>query len=93
MVYELLFYPAADEALARLERDQSISEVLVAVNRTLDRLEHDPYEPRLGTRAFVTDEYGGVRATPARAGSWYVIWQPGEIGHTIEVILVHPREV
>lgn len=89
MAHELLFWPFADEALSKLERAPSMSEVLVAVNRTLDRLAKDPYEPRLATRSFVTDEYGGVRATPARVDTWYILWQPGEAPRTIEIILIH----
>lgn len=88
MAYELLFWPLADEALVGLESDQSMIDVLAAVNRTLDRLEEDPYEPRLATRSFVTEELGGVRATPARFDTWYVLWQPGE-GRAIEIILIH----
>ena len=48
-----------------------------SVRRTLARLEADPYEPRLGTRLFVTDGLGHVRATPTGGGDWYILWQSG----------------
>lgn len=93
MAYELLFHPLADEAMMGHERDRTLRSVLAAVNETLDRLERDPYEPRLATRSFVTEAYGGVRVTPLRRDSWYVLWQPSEISGTIEIILVHRLEL
>lgn len=87
--YELVFWPLADEVLAGLEGTRSSGNVLAAINRTLDRLGRDPYDPRLGTRSFVTEQFGGVRATPARVDTWYILWQPGEGARSIEIILIH----
>jgi len=89
MAYELGFWPRADEVLAMLEGDRKMSSVLAAVTRTLDRLEQDPYERRLGTRSFVSKELGGVNATPARVDNWYVLWQFGSDPGSIEIILIH----
>lgn len=93
MSYELLFWPLADEVLSKLEGSQSMSNVLAGVNRTLDRLSNDPYEPRLATRSFVTEQYGGVRATPVRVDTWYILWQPGESPRSIEIILIHAMDL
>lgn len=93
MACELMFWPLAEEALVRLEGDRLMSHVLAAVNRTLDRLEEDPYEPRLGTRSFVTEAYGGVSATTVRVDSWYVIWQPGPSSSALEIILIHSIDI
>lgn len=66
-----------------------MSGVVDAVNKVLDRLERDPYDPRLGTTVLQSEEVGGVSATPTREGDWYVFWQPGRDDHTIEIVLVH----
>jgi hypothetical protein len=93
MAYELGFWPPADAAMKKLEDDPAMSSVLAAVNRILDRLERDPFDPRLSTRAFVSQEYGGVNATAVREGDWYVLWQRGPDATTIDVILVHELAV
>lgn len=90
MAYEIAgWWPTADEAMARLENDSGMSAVVDGVNRALDALEDDPYNPRLGTTVFQSEEFGGVCATPARVGDWYVFWQPGPAKNTIEIVLVH----
>ncbi len=50
--------------------------VVPALHRTLDALEKDASDPRLGTRQFQSPEYTFVRATPAGDGDWYVLWTP-----------------
>ena len=89
MTYVLLYWPAAEEALDRLEKDPAMVPVLQAVQRTLHKLAVDPFSPRLGTTAFVTQELGGISATPARLDDWYLFWRSGEAPMTIEIILVH----
>jgi hypothetical protein len=89
VAFELAFWPEADEALSRLEADAAWADVLDAVNRTLDRLERDPFDPRLGTTVFTSDEYANIGATPVRVGDWYVFWQRGERARTIEIVLIH----
>jgi hypothetical protein len=88
MAYQVHFWPLADEAMKKLENDPAMAGVLAAVNRTLDRLEHDPFDRQLSTRGFATEEFGGVNATAVREGDWYVLWQRYD-ATTIEVILVH----
>lgn len=88
-VYEILYRPAAEDALDKLEADPAMAGVLQAVERVLARLEEDPFSPRLGTTAFMTDEYRGVNATPAGPDDWYIFWQRAQEPRTIEVILVH----
>ncbi len=61
---------------------------LRAVRRTLARLEADPNEPRLGTRLFVTDGLGHVRATPTGGGDWYILWQTGPAPEAITILHV-----
>jgi hypothetical protein len=87
MAYALLWWPDADAAMDRLERDPTLSVALNAVRRTLGRLELDSFDRRLLTRQFVTPQYGHIRATPCRSGDWYVLWQPGE-GGTVEMVIV-----
>jgi hypothetical protein len=89
MPYELLYWPAADEALDKLENDPAIAPARRAVDRTLQRLAADPFSPRLGTTAFITEELGAISATPAGLDNWYVLWQRGEGPRTIEIVLVH----
>jgi len=72
-----------------LENDPESAPALGAVNRTLGRLADDPFNPRLGTTAFMTEEYGGVSATPVRFDDWYILWQRGPEPRTIEIVLVH----
>jgi hypothetical protein len=86
MAYGLYFWPVADEHMTALEGEPRRAAELAAVERTLDRLAEDPYDPRLGTTAFRTEEYGGISATPVRGApddGWYVLWQraaqPGEL--------------
>ncbi|HVA60535.1 MAG TPA: hypothetical protein VNG13_08365, partial [Mycobacteriales bacterium] len=79
----------AYDALARLEATPEAAPVLQAINRSLDRLTEDPFNPRLGTTAFRTDELGGVSATPARIEDWYIFWQRGADKNTIEIVLIH----
>lgn len=66
-----------------------MSEVVRRIDQMLDRLERDPYDPRLGTTLFQSEEFGGVSATPIRVGDWYVFWQSGPAQGTIEIVLVH----
>ncbi len=87
MAHGLLWWPDADAAMDRLERDPTLSPALEAVPRTLGRLELDPFDRRLLTRQFTTPEYGHIQATPCRFGDWYVLWQPGEEG-TVEIVIV-----
>ena len=90
MPYELTYWPRADDILTELEQDPAMATVLQAVERVLASLAEDPFNPRLGTTPFVTDELGGVSVTPARQDDWYVVWQRGPEGtQTIEIILVH----
>lgn len=90
MPYELTYWPRADDIMTELEQDPATAAVLPAVERVLAHLAEDPFDPRLGTTAFVTEELGSVCATPARREDWYVIWQRGPEGtQTIEIILVH----
>lgn len=89
MTYRLLYWPAAVEVLDRLERDPAMAEVRQAVERVEERLEADPFSYRLGTKAFITEQLGGVSATPARLDDWYVLWQRGAEQGVIEILLVH----
>jgi hypothetical protein len=88
MSFSLLFTEQADESMDRLEADPGRHHVLEAVERTLDRIETNPSDPRLGTRSFVTEVYGGVRATPVRVDDWHVFWQPGPRSDEITIIEV-----
>jgi hypothetical protein len=89
MAYEVVYWPAADDALSALEKDPALAPALQAVERILLELEADPFNPRLGTTAFMTEDYGGVSATPARLDDWYVLWQRGAEQGVIEILLVH----
>ncbi len=86
MPFQLLFWPDADEALARLENNLNLASVRRTVDHTLDRLERDPGDPRLGTRQFVSPSLGHVRATPTNEGDWHVFWVPGIEPETIEIV-------
>lgn len=85
---ELLWWTDADEALSSLERPSGSVAVLTALRRVLGRLEVDPFDPRLGSRQFVTEEFDQVRATPVRSGDWWVLWQTGPEPATITIILI-----
>ena len=90
MAYEIAgFWPAADEVMGELESDPRLAGELEAVNRTLDSLERDAYDRRLGTTAFQSEEFGGVSATPTGYGNWYVFWQPGGSARSLEIVLIH----
>lgn len=89
LVFDLSYWPEADDALTRLEKDPDLWAVLKAVDRVLVGLSADPFNPRLGTTQFMTDQYGGVCATPARLEEWYVFWQRGQGSSEIEIILIH----
>ena len=64
-----------------------------AVNHVLDRLERDPFDPKLGTTIFQSDELGGIDATPLREGSWYVFWQANAEAKEIEIVLIHELDI
>jgi hypothetical protein len=83
---ELLWTEDADESMNRLEADPMSHHVLMAVRRTLGRLEADHNDPRLGTRTFSTENYGHVRATPVRIEDWYVFWRP--VHDTGDVLII-----
>jgi hypothetical protein len=89
MLHVIIKLRAAEEAIRRLENDPAMAPVLRAVERVLQRLAADPFSPRLGTVAFMTDQLGGVCATPAGLGNWYLLWQRGPEPMVIELILVH----
>ena len=93
MVYELHWRPEADAALDALEADPTMLAVVEAIDRTLDRLEVDPFDPRLGTIPFQTPELGGVCATPARRDDWYVLWQRSPTSNDLVIILIHQLDL
>lgn len=84
---DLLWTEDADEEMEALERDP-VGGALRAIRRTLGRLESDPNEPRLGTRLFLTDGLGHVRATPTGSGDWFVLWQSGPRSGAITILHV-----
>jgi hypothetical protein len=88
MAYSLDYTEEADDALDALEADPSAAPALQAIYRTLNLLADDPFDPRLGTVPFVTPDFGGVCATPARYDDWYVIWQRGPEPQSVDVIAV-----
>ena len=90
MAYELGWRPEADAAMDALEADSSTSAVVDAIERTIERLEVDPFDPRLGTVQFQSPEFGGVCATPIRMDDWYVFWQRGLTANELVIILIHP---
>lgn len=89
MAYEILYWPAADDALIALEGDPVMRSVRQAVGRVERALAEDPFSRTLGTISFVTDELGGINATPVGADDWYVIWQRASVAGTIDIIQVH----
>jgi hypothetical protein len=88
MAYDLDYWPAADDALTRLERDPKMAHALDAADRTLAKLASDPFDRRLGTTSFQSEELGGVCVTPTRLGDWYVVWQRGPQQGLIDIINV-----
>jgi hypothetical protein len=90
---ELVYWPAADRFLDQLESDPAMAPVRRAVARIERRLAVDPFNPRLGTISFMSDELGGINATPVGMDDWYVIWQRGEDQGTIEIVEVYPLRV
>lgn len=84
-VHALTFWPAADEALTRIEQTGD-DHALGAVRRTLGMLEADPFSPRLRTRQFDTPEYGHIRMTPCGHANWHVYWLLGDEGLEIAAI-------
>jgi thymidylate synthase len=91
--YVLLYRTEAEEALDRLEADPAMSKALDAIDDCLDRLEDEPFDRRLGTLAFQTEEFSNVSATPVRYDEWYVIWRRGPRPRTIEIITVAQLDV
>ncbi len=92
-MFELAYWPAADMAMDELAADPAMAAVLEAVERTLDRLSVDPYDRRLGTRAFMTPELGGISATPVRIDDWYVLWQRSPEPRVLEIVMIHQLPV
>lgn len=86
---ELVYWPAAYSALDQLESDPALAAVHRAVARVQRNLADDPFSPRFGTTSFISDELGGINATPAGVDDWYVMWKRGEEPGTIEIILIH----
>jgi len=84
---DLLWTAEADQEFGALERSPD-ARSLRALRRTLARLEADPFEPRLGTRLFVTEGLGHVRATPTGGGDWYILWQSGPMAGAITILHV-----
>ncbi len=88
MSYELHYVPEADAALDRLAADSAMATVFDAIDSTLDELEDDPFERRLGTISFQTAEGAGVSATPVRFDGWHILWRRGPLPRTLEIIAV-----
>lgn len=88
MPYELVWMGEADEAMERLEADLALEGALAGIHRTLGRLELDPFDPRLGTRVFLSEEFEHVRATPARTGDWWILWALGPEDRSLLVVHV-----
>lgn len=86
MTYELLWQPDADRAMTTLESSPNRAHTVTALQRTLGRLELDPFNPKMGTRQFQTPEYGQIRATPTGLDTWYVLWLPGRSDRIIEIV-------
>lgn len=89
---ELRWDPLADEQMTRLEL-AGPSPALAAVNRTLARLELDPFDPKLRTRQFVSQHYEHVRPVPTGHNDWMVLWTLGDTDDWILIIAVAPLEL
>jgi hypothetical protein len=87
-VATLLWTPEADQAMDRLEAEPTMDRVVVAIHRTLGRLEVDPGDNHLATRTFTTAAYGHVRTTPVRLDDWHIFWTPGEDDDEIVIIAI-----
>ncbi len=74
--------------MTRLENDPARREVRQAVLQTLGKLERDPFDRRLGTRQFSTEDYGQLRATPVRKADWTIYWMIGPGAGEITIALV-----
>ena len=85
---QLLWLPAADQAMTRLEAEPALADVHRAALRTLGRLEVDPFDPRLRTRQFATERYGQLRSTPVGTGDWYVMSMAGPEADEITIAVV-----
>ena len=93
MPYELRYRREADEALARLEADPAMIKALDAIDECLDRLEDDPFDRRLGTHIFQTEEGAGFSATPVRYDGWFVFWRRGPVPQTLEISAIGRMDV
>jgi hypothetical protein len=93
VIKNLDYWPAADEVIAYLESQPKLADILAAVNSTIARLAADPFDRRLGTIPFMTEEYGGINATPVRLDNWYIFWQRGPTPATLDIVLVEQLDV
>lgn len=86
VVFEVPLSANAIRTLRRMEEDAAFARELRAVRLLLARLERDPFDPRLRSRQFVTDDLGHVRATAVGYDDWYVFWQVRGTPARIEII-------
>ena len=90
---QLLWWHDADRTMTRLEEDPSLADVLLAVRRTLGRLERDPYDRRLRTRQFAREGYVQVRTTPTTHGDWWIFWMSGPEPDEITIVAIAETSV
>ena len=93
MIDHIDYWPAAQAVIDDLEADSAKAAVLDAVNRTIDSLVADLMDRRLGTKLFMTEEFGGVSATPVRLDDWFIFWQRGPEPGVLDIVAIAQLDI
>jgi hypothetical protein len=93
MIDHIDYWPAAQVVIDDLEADPVRAAILDAVNRTIDRLVADLMDRRLGTKLFMTEELGGLSATPVRLDDWFIFWQRGPEPGGLDIVAIAQLDV
>ncbi len=92
------YSPEADEALTRIERGSS-NTLTAEVNRVLDAINENPFDPRLVTRSFSGTLGDLARVTrvrgPGLTEDWCIVWCVRSLGSEpwIEIVAIVPWNV
>ena len=84
----MVFEPAAEEELARLQHDRGQRVLYERVNDALDWLEDDPADPRVRRRQYQDPKLWGI-VVRAPDEDWLILWDLAE-GDLITIFYIGP---
>lgn len=88
-MWHLLFEPASDAAMTRLEQDPTREQLLVRVDAALKALEANPGDARCRRQSYPSEMWGMTVRT--RMDDWLIVWRYGPAENEVTIISIGQR--